>query len=642
MNRLKTEDFVSYTYLSGVRLTEDGVFFIAAKADMEKNGYEKNIYTLNDNGVRKLTSGGLAGGYQVREGKVFFAAKRSDKEKNEAEKTFIYSLPLDGGEADCAYTLDGAVGKFDFASDGTIVALKGVDTRLDGLTGEERTKQAKELEGYEDISEMGFYLNGEGYTAGRRTRLCFYKDEVLKEVFSDGFNAYDFTLSPDRTKLVVSGQVRTGVREQLFAEVREVNISTGEWKTVLEDGHISVEAVYHLGDGIVAVGSPFDKYGLNQNPDFFRVESGKPVLLRKWGEAIGNSVGTDVRLGGGPAVQRDGGYLYFISTEEYMSNIFRIDTEGTVERVTSLDGSVDSFAVNNGRVVFAGLQGQYLQELYDEKGGILTHMNEEALKDKYVALPEEVTFENDGIPFKGWVLKPYGYEEGRKYPAILDIHGGPKTVYGKVFMHEMQLWASKGYFVFWTNPRGADGRGDEFADIRGKYGTIDFDDLMVFTDKVLELYPDIDRTRVGETGGSYGGFMSNWILGHSDRFAAIATQRSIVNWVAFWGTSDIGPYFVTDQCAAGIDEPEKLWERSPMKAIITNASTPTLIIHSDKDYRCPVSEGYQLFNLLADKGVETKLVLFHDENHDLSRSGKPKNRIKRLSEITKWFEKYLK
>ena len=209
-------------------------------------------------------------------------------------------------------------------------------------------------------------------------------------------------------------------------------------------------------------------------------------------------------------------------------------------------------------------------------------------------------------------------------------------------MHEMQLWASEGYFVFWTNPRGADGRGDEFADIRGKYGTIDFDDLMVFTDKVLELYPDIDRTRVGETGGSYGGFMSNWILGHSDRFAAIATQRSIVNWVAFWGTSDIGPYFVTDQCAAGIDEPEKLWERSPMKAIITNASTPTLIIHSDKDYRCPVSEGYQLFNLLADKGVDTKLVLFHDENHDLSRSGKPKNRIKRLSEITKWFEKYLK
>ncbi|MGN0907421.1 MAG: prolyl oligopeptidase family serine peptidase, partial [Bullifex sp.] len=597
MDKLKLEDFLSYTYLSGVKLRDDGIFFICAKADIDKNGYEKNIFTLRDNKVRKLTSGGLVGGYQVHDGKLYFAAKRSEKEKNEAEKTFIYSLPLDGGEAECAYALDGNIGKFDFANDGTIAVLKGVDTRLNGLRGEERTKQAKELEGYEDISEMGFYLNGEGYTAGRRTVLCFYKDNSLKEVFSDGFSAYDFTISPDGTKLVVSGQVRTSVREQLFSEVREVVISTGEWKRVLDDGYITVESVYHLGDDIIAIGSPLDKYGLNQNPDFFRLEEGKPVLLKKWGQAIGSSVGSDVRLGGGPDVVRDGEYLYFTSTEEYMSNIFRLDASGNVERVTDLEGSVDSFDVHDGHVVFAGLQGQRLQELYDEKGNLLTHINDDVLHDKYAGDPEEVTFENDGVSFRGWILKPYGYEKGRKYPAVLDIHGGPKTVYGKVFMHEMRLWANEGYFVFWTNPRGSDGRGDDFADIRGKYGTIDFDDLMTFTDKVLEQYPDIDRTKVGETGGSYGGFMSNWILGHSDRFAAIVTQRSIVNWVAFWGTSDIGPYFVPDQCAAGIDEPEKLWDRSPMKAIITSASTPTLIIHSDKDYRCPVSEGYQLFNL---------------------------------------------
>ncbi len=642
MNRLKTEDFLSYRYLSGVKLTHDGVFFIVAEADMERNGYEKNVCTLRDGGVRRLTSGGIAGGYQVWNGRLYFAARRSDKERSETEKTFIYSMPLDGGEAECGFTIDGAIGKFDFAADGTVVALKSVDTRLEGLEGEERAEKAKELEGYEDICEAGFYLNGEGFTAGRRTRLVFHKYGVLKEVFSDGFSASYFTLSPDRTKLLVSGEVRTTVRQQFFSEVREVSVSTGEWRTVLENGHITVEAVYHLGADIIAIGSPMDRYGVNQNPDFYRLEDGKPVLMRKWGQAVGSSVGSDVRLGGGPAVIRDGEYLYFTSTEEYMSNIFRLDPKGEVERVTDLEGSVDSFAVLDGRVVFAGLQGQCLQELYDGNGNALTGVNAEILKDKYVGEPEEVRFENDGVAFRGWVLKPYGYEPGRKYPAILDIHGGPKTVYGKVFMHEMRLWANEGYFVFWTNPRGADGRGDEFADIRGKYGTIDYDDLMVFTDRVLEMYPDIDASRVGETGGSYGGFMSNWILGHSDRFAAIATQRSIVNWVSFWGTSDIGPYFVTDQCAAGPDEPEKLWDRSPMKALVKHASTPTLIIHSDKDYRCPVSEGYQLFSLLADKGVDTKLVLFHDENHDLSRSGKPKNRLKRLSEITAWFEKYLR
>ena len=129
----------------------------------------------------------------------------------------------------------------------------------------------------------------------------------------------------------------------------------------------------------------------------------------------------------------------------------------------------------------------------------------------------------------------------KKYPAILDIHGGPKTVYGKVFYHEMQVWASKGYFVFFCNIHGSDGRGNEFMDIRGKYGTIDYDELMQFTDKVLETYPQIDASKVGVTGGSYGGFMTNWIIGHTDRFACAASQRSIANWISFSQTSDIGP-----------------------------------------------------------------------------------------------------
>lgn len=117
------------------------------------------------------------------------------------------------------------------------------------------------------------------------------------------------------------------------------------------------------------------------------------------------------------------------------------------------------------------------------------------------------------------------YDETKKYPAILDIHGGPKTVYGKVFYHEMQVWASKGYFVFFCNIHGSDGRGNEFMDIRGKYGTIDYDELMQFTDKVLETYPQIDASKVGVTGGSYGGFMTNWIIGHTDRFACAASQE---------------------------------------------------------------------------------------------------------------------
>lgn len=139
---------------------------------------------------------------------------------------------------------------------------------------------------------------------------------------------------------------------------------------------------------------------------------------------------------------------------------------------------------------------------------------------------------------EGWVLLPKDFDPSKSYPAVLDIHGGPKTVYGPVFYHEMQLWANRGYFVFFCNPIGSDGRGNRFADIRGHYGETDYRNLMDFTDAVLARYPQIDRKRLAVTGGSYGGFMTNWIIGHTDRFACAASQRSISNWLSFYGVSD--------------------------------------------------------------------------------------------------------
>lgn len=178
--------------------------------------------------------------------------------------------------------------------------------------------------------------------------------------------------------------------------------------------------------------------------------------------------------------------------------------------------------------------------------------------------------------------------------------------------------------------------------IFGKYGTIDYDDLMKFTDIVLEKYPAIDKARVGVTGGSYGGFMTNWIIGHTNRFACAATQRSISNWISFYGTSDIGMFFTEDQIHGNIFEnPEKLWEDSPLK-YAKNIQTPTLFIHSDEDYRCPLEQGLQLYTAMVDKGIEARFVLFHGENHELSRGGKPKHRVRRLEEITGWMERYLK
>ena len=250
--------------------------------------------------------------------------------------------------------------------------------------------------------------------------------------------------------------------------------------------------------------------------------------------------------------------------------------------------------------------------------------------------------DRDGVELDGWVLKPVGYEPGKKYPAILEMHGGPKAIFGSVFHHEMQILANMGYFVFWTNPRGSDGRGSEFAAMTGNLGGIDFNDFMDFTDEVLKRYTDIDEKRVGICGGSYGGFMCNWMIGHTDRYAAAASQRSISNYFTKSLTTDIGYNHNMSQLDS---DPWKsfdtVWKHSPLKNGHL-AKTPTLFIQSDEDYRCWMSDALQMFSALKLNGVDSKVVLFHGENHELSRSGKPENRITRLTEICEWFEKYVK
>jgi len=206
----------------------------------------------------------------------------------------------------------------------------------------------------------------------------------------------------------------------------------------------------------------------------------------------------------------------------------------------------------------------------------------------------------------------------------------------------MQVWAAAGYAVIFANPRGSDGRGDGFADIRGRYGSLDYDDLMTVVDRALDAYPVIDPERLCVTGGSYGGFMTNWMIGHTDRFVAAASQRSISNWMVFWGTSDIGYYFGDDQTGSNPwADPQELWRQSPI-AYADRVSTPTLFVHSDADYRCWIADALQMHTALLSHGVVSRLLWIEGENHELSRGGKPSPRLRRLRELTRWFDRWTK
>ncbi len=662
MENLKLDDFTSYKFLSSPKISPGGKYtgFVVHQIDVDDNNYKSNIHIYNEESKSsmKLTSLDEERSFIWKdENTILFSGLRDkkDKERVKAEDfTIFYEISTLGGEANKAFEIPLRVNSIEFLDEENLLLTAGYDfykPKLDEMSKEDKEKALKEMEenkDYEVLDEIPFWLNGVGFTNKKRNRLYLYNLKEKKVLaISDEFTDIGLVkVNEDKTLALVLSSSYTD-KMQLKSDIFLYNIKENELDSLTHDKAFSYDYADFLGGKIVFAGHNMDKYGINQNSEFYTMDlDGRKVnKINEWDLSIWNSVGSDCRYGGGRSAKVDGDKLYFVATEGYNSLIKTIDIDGNVETITQARGSVDAFDVEDNKVTFVGLRDNKLQELYgleEKEDKQLTSFNDWLEKERTLSKPEYLSFEVDGVTIDGWMLKPVGYKEGELYPGILDIHGGPKTVYGEVFYHEMQYWANEGYGVFFCNPRGSDGKGNEFADIRGKYGTIDYDDLMAFTDLVLETYPFIDKDRIGVTGGSYGGFMTNWIIGHTERFKAAASQRSISNWISKFGTTDIGYYFVDDQQGATPwSDVEKLWFHSPMK-YADRAVTPTLFIHSEEDYRCWLPEGIQMFTSLKYHGVDSRLVMFRGENHELSRSGKPKHRIRRLKEITDWFNKYLK
>jgi len=248
----------------------------------------------------------------------------------------------------------------------------------------------------------------------------------------------------------------------------------------------------------------------------------------------------------------------------------------------------------------------------------------------------------DGEAVHGWLLKPPGFSERKKWPLVLEVHGGPETMYAWTFMHEFQVLAARGYAVLYTNPRGSKGYGEAFtARIFADWGNQDAADCMAAVD-AASAWRWVDTTRLGVTGGSYGGFMTAWLVGHTERFRAAVSQRGCYNFVSFYGTSDIGPFFGDYILGGPVYEREALYrERSPL-TYAKQMRTPLLLIHSEQDLRCPIEQAEQLFVQLRRIGkTEVEMVRFPEESHNLSRSGRPDRRIERLERIVGWFDKHM-
>lgn len=665
MENLKIDDFTKYKFLSRLKFSPNGkkLAFLLHEMDVEENKYLSNIhlYDLNHNVFFKITSSNTVRSFIYKdESTLLFPDIRDKKDEDRKNKgedfTPFYEISLNGGEATKSFEIPLKVSSIEVIDEDRFMVVGEYNPNkkdLKSLSDEDKEKALKEMEDekdYQVIDEIPFWSNGKGFTNKIRSRLYIYnlKDKSLKPITDVFTNVNYFKLDKSRTKALIITNSFTD-KMQLNNDLYLYDIKNDTLEKISHKDYFNYNFADFIENNIIFIGKPMDKYGVNENSKIYIMDKErnvKEISKEGFDLSIGNSVGTDCRFGHSAQVKVDDDYLYFITTEYGNAYLNRMDTSGNMERLTEEAGSVDGFDVCNGKIIFVGFRDLKIQELYkleNHKETQLSNFNQWLVKERKLSTPERLTFTNkDGITIEGWIIRPVDFDENKKYPAILDIHGGPKTVYGQIFYNEMQYWANEGYVVFFCNPRGSDGRGNDFADIRGKYGTIDYEDIMEFTDVVLEKYPFIDKDRIGVTGGSYGGFMTNWIIGHTNRFKAAASQRSISNWVSKFGTTDIGYFFVEDQQAANPwSDVEKLWFHSPMK-YANKVQTPTLFIHSDEDFRCWIAEGFQMFTSLKYCGVEARLVLFKGENHELSRSGKPKHRIRRLKEITDWFNKYLK
>lgn len=694
MQPVRIDDFARYRYVNSVRVAKDGgrLVYSIIEPDLAQNRYANNLWTLDlaSGGQHRLTGSGKEGRFDLMtDGSVLFVSGRAKGETAKAQPlskeatvaevvahayektadqligetgtgTDLYRIELDGGEATLWVHVPLAVFDWRELPEGKLL-VRARELCDDGAP-------------YATIEEIPFWENGGTYTSGLRWGLYVVdpgaRDDagvptgaaVVRRLTDacEGVDSYDVA-ADGRTVYAAASSYES--KMPLVNHVVRIDVETGKEQVLGAEG-LSTSLVRLLNDTtLILCAANIEEHGINTDPQVYLMgidgSDFRRISHEDFDVDFYNHLVTDARQGGGQVDLVVNDQLLYLHASCDTAPLSRIDASGDTVELVGGQGGIDCFDTLDGRALYyVAMRPNKLPELYcsvvDEAGATvvpetqLTNFSA-ALDDAIVTEPEAFTFESNGDTLTGYVVKPAAYEPGKKYPGILWVHGGPKCDMGNLFFHEIQYLSGLGYFVFYTNPHGSGSHGIEYAaSIFGAYGGKDFEDLMTFTDRVLERYPDIDADRLAEMGGSYGGFMTNWIIGHTDRFRCCNSQRSISNWISMFGVADIGYYFAGDQTLGwpwgetnGVPNVDAMWDQSPLK-YADRVTTPTLFLHSDADYRCPLEQGMQMFTALKVHDVPARLVVFKGENHELSRAGKPQARVRRLAEIANWYGQWLK
>ena len=641
------------------RLSPDGrtIAFVVTTVDMEANDYASRIWLAAADGSappRPFTSG--AGREHLPrwspDGRwLAFTSKRGD----DAAATQLYVIPVEGGGevqqvAESKEEIEDAA----WSPDGTRIAYttRVRDPRYDN--DKPKDQPARRIE------HFFFRLDTVGWTFDRPVKL-FVVDVALGgkpvQLTTGDVDDHGVAWSPDGRAIAFSSQRHPDWDLDFAVDLFTIGVdSPGAEPRRLTQTELGYERPSWSPDGGRIA---FYRTDPRIDPTHWQVG----VLDTGTGDVSVLTADLDrncaAYVGGLREPVWDGGDLVFAVEDSGNTHLYRVPADGSAkpELLVGGDRTVTGWDAGDGVVAFTATTATALSELYvlrldSGKEEQLTSIGEPFAARREIPAPERFTATSpDGAEVEAWVIRPTGFQPGRTYPALLNIHGGPFTQYGNRFFDEFQVQAAAGYAVIYSNPRGSSGyseawgraiRGPEAEPAPGSgWGGVDYDDLMAVAEEAVSRFDFIDGERLGVLGGSYGGYMASWIVGHTNRFKAACSERSVNNLLTMEHTSDIATIFRAYVGRSHLDDPAEYLRQSPI-TYVRDFDTPVLILHSEQDLRCPVEQSEELFIALRLLGKEVEYVRFPGESHELTRSGAPRHRIERFEILLDFFDRHLK
>lgn len=639
---MRPDQLGDYRVPSDPRIHPDGVeaVFVVSQMDLEEDRYNRRIWLWDGATARPLTSGpGDSSPRWSPDGSRLAFLRKGTGDDDTPQ---VAVLRLDGGEAEVVTAFDLGVTELEWSPDGSTIAVVAHEWTDDwkDVDPDDRARKTRR------ILRLPFRFDNRGWLDDRRSHVWLVDpDAEWKPTrLTDGdFFDRNIAWHPDGTELVFLSARHDERGRDPGVQVWSVPAGGGD---VVEESPVGEWSVPHYApDGILhAIGSD-DRWAHPTVSPLRRSVDGVWQQVTKIDRDLVSFL--PPLLPAGPQWLDDGSALCLL-LDSGAVGVVRIEGDGAVEAVLGGDRAIAGIspAADGTGAVFVATTPADPGEVYWWDGVEeirLTSLNDEFRQATALVEPERFTIDHDGVSIEGWVYLPPGDET---VPLLVNIHGGPAAQYGYAFLDEFQVYAGAGYGVVATNPRGSRGYGtDHLRAIVGRWQDDDPPDLvdeLAIPDTAAAQFPRLDIERLGVMGGSYGGFATIRVLAEDQRYRSAIAERGLYSFLSFAGTSDIGPVFDGFYLGHGrADRMEVLWAASPLRHA-GRITTPTLVLHSEHDWRCPIEQGEQLFAVLWGNGVDTELVRFPPgEGHELSRSGKPRHRVERFEVVLDWHERHL-